>query len=592
MSTKQKLWNRKHYMKKKLRSLVGGDIPTHSSLAATTSAWSNIIKGNRHTHQACTVGKFRAIRPAVEKILHVGNPSMQATVLRAVIDHPFLPSARKIAVIDSSKQQATANFLCQQSAQLLLHNRSTQNTGSNATSEKRDAAEVVMTFTAPSPDKTVGIPSKRERACIIGVPRNTLQHVQKHVMEKRRQLTAGERGVYWALAKQKKGYSKINKDLCSLLIVAFDNHPHVIVSPNAKDTIQVKNADGEKKAVRKILTQVGLGTIFSDIVRDNPTIKHKVGECAFRYIIKTLGFVRQFTDSYKAMCGCTECVGLQMPHCSLQAKCGIMHCKILIDRQRRLTKVRAKEMARGWGNVALYPTPSEAIRAGTCAQWIDGDIPHWECQTLRCDTCTLYPVPAEEAREDAGAEHICFEIYKYQVSLRANGKERRHLKLVQKWTMIGKFHCLFYVPALGRGRYHMMSYKLAAQCCGGRCAIMRGSISSHCDYGERMGLSFNKEIESGYYQNTSVSVKGVSLEWVDDDGVRHTRCFGHWLDDSKQDALATTHNMCSELCINGNTTWLVDGLAVGGTVWRGQMVQQSHIAAVSPSTARGYCAPN
>jgi hypothetical protein len=51
--------------------------------------------------------------------------------------------------------------------------------------------------------------------------------------------------------------------------------------------------------------------------------------------------------------------------------------------------------------------------------------------------------------------------------------------------------------------------------------------------------------------------------------VRHTRYFGHWLDDSKQDALATTHNMHSELCIDGNATWLVDGLALGGTVWKG-----------------------
>jgi hypothetical protein len=449
MSTKQKLWNRKHYMKKKLCSSVGGDIPTHSSLAATISTWLNNNKGNKRTYQACTFAKFCTVRPTVEKILHVGNSSMQAAVLHAIIDHPSLASARKIAGIDSSKQQATANFLCQQSARLLLHNPSTQNTCGKATFEKRNAVEVVMTFTAPSPDKTVGIPSKHEHAHIIGVPRTTLQRIQKHVMEKGCQLTAGESGVYWALAKQKKGYSKINEDLCSLLIVAFNDHPHVIVSPNAKDTIQVKNADGEKIAVRKILMQVGLGTFFLDIVCDNLTIKQKVGEHAFRYIGKTLGCVRQFTDSYKAMCGCTECIGLQKLHRLLQAKHGIMHCKIAIDRQRRSTKVCAKEMAQGWGNVALHPMLSDAIRAGTCAQWIDGNVPHWECQILQCSMCTLHPVPAEEAREDAGAEQICVHVYECQVSSCADRKEQRHLELVQKRTTIGKFHRLFYVPALG-----------------------------------------------------------------------------------------------------------------------------------------------
>jgi hypothetical protein len=37
------------------------------------------------------------------------------------------------------------------------------------------------------------------------------------------------------------------------VVVAFNIHPHVIMSPNAKDTLQVKDADGEKVSVRKVL---------------------------------------------------------------------------------------------------------------------------------------------------------------------------------------------------------------------------------------------------------------------------------------------------------------------------------------------------
>ena len=87
----------------------------------------------------------------------------------------------------------------------------------------------------------------------------------------------------------------------------------------------MKNADGKIILVRKILTMVGIGTIFSDIIRDNPTIKNKVDKRAFRYIISSLGCVRRFTDSHKMMCGCTICVGLQTLHRSLQAKRGVMH---------------------------------------------------------------------------------------------------------------------------------------------------------------------------------------------------------------------------------------------------------------------------
>ena len=114
-----------------------------------------------------------------------------------------------------------------------------------------------------------------------------------------------------------KGYSTIIEELRSLLVAAFNGHPHVIVSPNAKDTLQVKDADDNKVSVCKVLTQVGLGTIFSDIVRDNSTIKGKVGKRAFCYIVSSLGCVHPFTDFYKRKCGCTECVGQLTLHRSL-----------------------------------------------------------------------------------------------------------------------------------------------------------------------------------------------------------------------------------------------------------------------------------
>ena len=43
----------------------------------------------------------------------------------------------------------------------------------------------------------------------------------------------------------------------------------------------------------------------------------------------------------------------------------------------------------------------------------------------------------------------------------------------------------------------MTSYLLAARCRKERRTISRGSVSSHRDYGERMPLSFNNEIQSG-----------------------------------------------------------------------------------------------
>jgi hypothetical protein len=387
--------------------------------------WLRRVDGTaRRSSAAKKMAKMRRLKLAVDRVCNAGNIEQQAAVLRAIIDHRDLASAHELAGIDSTKEMAAAKYVCEQSARMLGRARSSKNAQGKTSCEKRDAVKVVLTFTAPSPNRETDLPSQRDRARLLGIPRSTLQRVDSAVITKSQQLTASKREIYWTLAKKKNGYSTISNELKLMLVNAFNDHPHVVVSPNTKDTLQVKNADGENVLVRKILTMVGLGTIFSNIVRDNPSIKQKVGERAFCYIVSGLGCVRRFTDLHKTMRGCTECVGLHTLHCSLQAKYGVMHRQIAIDAQRQTTKKRAEEMSRGWGCVALHPKPSDAIRAGTCTRWSANDVPHWDCQTLKCAECKENPVPAEEAREDASAELISFHVYEYKVSLRKDGKER------------------------------------------------------------------------------------------------------------------------------------------------------------------------
>ncbi len=410
--------------------------------------------------------------------------------------------------------QAAYKFVCKQSSCLMKTNRNWAFPQAISTDKKSNAIEVMLTFSAPLPEKMTLVPSQRDCARVLGVPQSTLATREKALIKKRRQLSTGKKGIFWALAKRKKGYSKIDNAIRLLLVMAFNDHPHVIVSPNARDTLQVKNADGKKVVVSKLLMQVGLGTIFSDIIKNNPTIKNKVGERAFRYIISGLVSVCCFTNSYKQMCSCMECVGLHTLHCLLLAKRGVMHRQFAFDAQHCTRAAQAMKKASGWAAVAWHPKPSLAITEGTCLQWSLHAVLYWECQTLQCGDCKEYLVPKEEAREDGAVEDISFHVYEYKVSLRKDGKERRRLELVQKRTAIGKFHCLYYWPALDRGRYHSTSYMLAARCWRERWAITRGSISSHHDYGERMPLSFNEVIQSGYYQNMSGSVEEASIEWV------------------------------------------------------------------------------
>jgi hypothetical protein len=81
----------------------------------------------------------------------------------------------------------------------------------NVTAKKHDAAKVLLIFSTPLSEKVTGVPSQHEHALVLGMPQSTLATREKALIEKRWQLSAGKKGIYWAITKTKKGYSKIDK---------------------------------------------------------------------------------------------------------------------------------------------------------------------------------------------------------------------------------------------------------------------------------------------------------------------------------------------------------------------------------------------
>ena len=182
-------------------------------------------------------------------------------------------------------------------------------------------------------------------------------------------------------------------------------HEHVIVSPVGKDTLKVKDADGVKQEVPKVLHQVGLGEIHSDILTANPQFAKggatPVGERSFRYIISATGYVRRFKANHMIMCGCTDCVGGHSLHATLNGWRGKM--KRMVERQQAQRRGRAAQVAtaRGYGKSDWHPRLSDACNSITCDHPLTF-VPRFACQTCTCDDCPEYRIPAEEQREDIG----------------------------------------------------------------------------------------------------------------------------------------------------------------------------------------------
>jgi hypothetical protein len=244
---KRKVRNMKYYKNKKARvnSSSPAAITTTTTTTTTTrttttmsmaaiaavAPWSIGGNGGALKPGAMRMAKMRRIKPTVDTIVKIGNVVDQASLIRAVLDHPALVAASALAGLLSTKEQAASSYVSEQTARMLGRARSNEKVRGKSKREKRDAAEVILTFSAPSPtrqstNRESVVPSQRDRARLLGIPRSTLQRVDGLMITKRQQLTSGERGIYWALAKIKRGYSTINNELKSMLLDAFNDHPH------------------------------------------------------------------------------------------------------------------------------------------------------------------------------------------------------------------------------------------------------------------------------------------------------------------------------------------------------------------------------
>ncbi len=156
---------------------------TAAALAVATAAdpWFVDTKGNVRMPAVQKMMKRQSGKPVVENILCAGSMQAQAAVLHAVVDHPSLAPARKLARIDLSKMQAAYKFVCKQSSCLMKTNCNRANQCARTTDKKRNAIEVMLTFSAPLPEKETGVPSQCDCACVLGMPCSTLSMREKAI---------------------------------------------------------------------------------------------------------------------------------------------------------------------------------------------------------------------------------------------------------------------------------------------------------------------------------------------------------------------------------------------------------------------------
>jgi hypothetical protein len=554
--------------------------------------------------------KSRAVNEIAAAILSTGNEHQQALALRDTLAHPTVIKIAKLAGFES-EQQRVALFNMKQQSRFLVTAMETDKSKGRATDDKRSFAQSMLVAIAPSPESRK-VPSMRDRAAALGLPKTSGTRLLKLAENQRRRLRNLEPGLSWSRVKARLGHSKVTPIIRQKLHEWILDHPHVIDSPIAKDCLWIKDPEAPegRKRVGKLLLEISVRELHNDLV-DTPengglaeardeSGNVLISDTALRYLLPPQ--LKRMSASHKQMCGCEKCLSIQTLQQSLNTwrfRC-LRQLSVEVNslpegeaRQLALARLVDYRIAVLVDDKPIHPKPKIALKSIQCMNVDNFNFPHWNCVLRRCSVCPQYPIHLEEQGTNNDAPTISFHVYLPVTNCTQHGRlpdrakmcpscdaddyagkkgkvrTRKHLTLLSR--PIGTFLEEFYLPALDVYAYHQPHCQILGR---GECGALRQlaflskaqSIKTIRDYTERLNAAFDQEIQSEHFGNSrSLSIEGCAVEMVVNvlEGESKLEFHSHFSDESRQDACMTMAHM--EVLIEH--LWKEKHMAEGSTMW-------------------------
>ena len=200
----------------------------------------------------------------------------------------------------------------------------TESTSGKTCDDKRSLVHSILLccLSSPSSQQHTKQLSLRKISKRLGLPPSSMTRIAKQLQVKRAALeginTSNDSIVFSQVVKR-KGWSKIDELLKKIIVKYIVNHPNVIHSPIMNDTILVKDPTDSSKKIKKnkLLLQTSVRKLHSDLIADVPECtssdgKVIVSDTKLRALIPPE--VKSMTLRYKQMCGCLDCLSIDMYH--------------------------------------------------------------------------------------------------------------------------------------------------------------------------------------------------------------------------------------------------------------------------------------
>ena len=550
----------------------------------------------------------RKLKICLEKL---GNVEQQGVILCDLLNSTDMEPVLAAGGITPPKEHAAKNLVVDQVLKQVSRSSTKNSTRGRTNDHLQSYRTNVVAALMPSPTQNSPCMLKNKDVYALirkstTISRSAARRLVNKARKHRSILTRKEKDTTWSIIQHRHGYDTKQKQLISKLLDWIMNHPHVVPSPIARDTVlvKVKNCHGEdvRERVGKLLLEISVRELHQDLMKPPPiglaevycesTQKLMISERYLRNMLPPQ--LRAMSFAQKQMCGCEMCTIMRMHHTSL-----LMYRKKVCHKNLSSNVVTTRRRLNTYSNFDdyksdifcdnnhRYPNACDIMSTMMCATPPSGIIPKWGCIMGRCNSCPKPSIPVLELSSNSPLDRISFAEYRYHTKCKLHGllKDKSNtcelcMDLVEKQvlqtpekivrkkeiTMVDKpihdFHEKVYIPSLVKYKYHINLVSVLSK---NHCKAMRTDaflnnpswFLSERDYAERLVKELDGEIQSDHFgDNPTLSIEGCTLQYHDHDEslqnsssqpVTRMDFHSHFADFSRQDAATTFEHICSML---------------------------------------------
>ena len=570
---------------------------------------SNDLSPNKENQFFSYSTRRRIIRKLKDSIKKVGGIYHQASILSEFLNETDMQPVLRAGNILSPKEVLANKHIVDQLLKQVQRCSQKNSTRGRINNDKDSLRTNLVAAMMCSPkDNNSALPIKKtdvlRKICSdTRISRSAGKRLINKAHKQRCILSSQEKITSWSIISQRHFYNTQQSNLNTCLFDWIINHPHVIPSPIARDTVLVKvpTNDGgfTKERVGKLLLEISVRELHQDLIRPPPigfngafckdTKKLLISERYLRNMLPPQ--LRAITFAQKQICGCECCTIMRMHHESL-----LKYRKAILNEQASSSRRATRNMSNKnvsfieyqsevmIGNDLKYASPRDMLPTMTCQSLSADNLPRWECVLSRCKDCPPPSIPKLELSSNNDLKKISYGAYKYHLKCKIHGPMLGNQNECEKCTLaisnnvqefpekitkrkeitllelsIEHFHKNVYIPHLKKYKYHIALVTLLSKnhCKKMRCdAFDRNEnwLLSERDYAERLVKELDGEIQSDHFgDNATLSIEGCILQYhVKHDCTEHVNeeknirmdFHSHFADFSKQDAATTFEHMC------------------------------------------------